>query len=86
MFFYKHSVYQSEARICLSFSQSQPQNILKIWLSKNIEMRKFHDLTHAWQRWVGRGYQNKENLKICTFTANISNLGQPSGQLINFHN
>ena len=30
MFFYKHSVFQSEAGICLSFSQIQPQNMLKI--------------------------------------------------------
>ena len=27
--FYKHSVFQSEARISLSFSQIQPQNMLK---------------------------------------------------------
>ena len=27
-FFYKHGVFQSEARICLSFSQIQPLNIL----------------------------------------------------------
>ena len=32
-FFYKHGVFQSEARICLSFSQSEPQNMLKICLS-----------------------------------------------------
>ena len=36
MFFCKHSVFQSEARICISFSQFQPQNMLKICLSKNI--------------------------------------------------
>ena len=29
-FFYKHSVFQSEAQICLSFSQSEPKNMLKI--------------------------------------------------------
>ena len=45
-FFYKHSVFQSEARICLSFSQSQPQMMLEISLSKNIDKRKFHNLTH----------------------------------------
>ena len=27
MFFYNHSLFQSEARICLNFSQSQPQNM-----------------------------------------------------------
>ena len=32
-FFYKHGVFQSEARICLSFSQIEPQNMLKICLS-----------------------------------------------------
>ena len=32
-FFYKHSVFQAEARICLSFSQIEPQNMLKICLS-----------------------------------------------------
>ena len=47
IFFYKHSVFQSEARIWLSFSQIQSQNMLKICLSKNIEKSKFHDLTHA---------------------------------------
>ena len=46
-FFYKHGVFQSEARICLSFSQLEPQNMLKICLSKNIEKGKFHDLTNA---------------------------------------
>ena len=29
MFFYQHSVFQSEARICLSFSQIESQNMLK---------------------------------------------------------
>ena len=28
LFFYKHSVFQSEARICSSFSQIQPPNML----------------------------------------------------------
>ena len=41
MFFYKHGVFQSEARICLSFSQIQPQNMLKICLSKHIERANF---------------------------------------------
>ena len=67
VFFYKHSVFQSEARICLNFSQIQPQNMLKICLAKNIEKRKFHHLTHAWRVWVGRGYHNEENFEICTF-------------------
>ena len=31
--FFEHSVFQSEARICLSFSQIQPQNMLKMRLS-----------------------------------------------------
>ena len=33
VFFYKHGVFQSEARICLSFSQIEPQNMLKICLT-----------------------------------------------------
>ena len=33
VFFYKHGVFQSEARICLSFSQIEPQNMLRICLS-----------------------------------------------------
>ena len=33
LLFYKHSAFQSEARICLSFSQIEPQNMLKISLS-----------------------------------------------------
>ena len=45
MSFYKHSVFQSEAQICLSYFQIQPQNMLKMCLSKNIEKSKFHDLT-----------------------------------------
>ena len=61
MLFYKHSVFQSEAPISLSFSQIQPQNMLKICLSKNIEKSKFHDLTYGWREGVGRGDQNKEN-------------------------
>ena len=32
-FFYKHGVFQSEARICLSFSQIEPQNMLKVCLT-----------------------------------------------------
>ena len=48
LFFYKHSVFQSEARICLSFSQIEPQNMLKICLPtsegselvKGIKMKK----------------------------------------------
>ena len=51
--FYKHSVFQSETRICLSSSQFQSQNILKICLSKNIQRRKFHDLTYAWEERAG---------------------------------
>ena len=40
-FNYKHSVFQSETRICLSFSQSQPQNMLKIcFTSEGDEMVK----------------------------------------------
>ena len=34
LFFYKHSVFQSEARICLSFSQIEPQNMLILEHSK----------------------------------------------------
>ena len=47
VFIYKHSVFQSEAQICLSFSQIQPRSMLKICLSKNIEKSKIHDLTHG---------------------------------------
>ena len=32
-FFYKHGVFQSEARICLSFSKIEPRNMLKTCLS-----------------------------------------------------
>ena len=45
--FYKHGVFQFEAQICLTFSQIQPQNMLKICLSKNTQKSKFHDLTYA---------------------------------------
>ena len=38
---YKHSAFQSVAQTCLVFSQIQPQNMLKIYLSKNIEKSKF---------------------------------------------
>ena len=40
--------------------------MLKICLSKNIQKSKFPDLTYAWEEWVGKGYQNKENLKFVT--------------------
>ena len=81
MFFLKHSVFQSEARICLSFSEIQPQNMLKICLSKNIQKSKFHGLTYAWGEWVVKGYQNEENFEICTFyIAKITNLGRHLGQ------
>ena len=64
MFFYKHSVFQSKARICLGFSQIQPQNMLKICLSKNIQKSKSHNLAHAWWREIGIGYQYEESLKF----------------------
>ena len=48
-FFYKHSVFQSEARICISFSQIQPQNMPKICLFKNVQKTKFHDFTQYWR-------------------------------------
>ena len=64
---YKHSVFQSEAQTCLIFSQIQPQNMLKVCLSKNIEKSKFRDFTHVLREWVGRGCQNEENIDICTF-------------------
>ena len=67
MFFYKHSVFQSEAQICLSFSEIQPQNMLKLCLSKNIQKSKFHNLTYTWGEWVCKGSQNGENFEICTF-------------------
>ena len=46
-FFYKHSVFQSEARICLSFSQIQPQNMLKICLSKKYNNFNFFFEIHT---------------------------------------
>ena len=86
VFFYKHGVFQSEAQICLSFSQIQPQNMLKICLSKNTQKSKFHYLTHVLGETVGRGYQNEENFEICTFQiAKITKLGQQLGQSINIH-
>ena len=56
--------FQSEARTCfsLSFHKSSLKKTLK---------RKFHDLTHAWREWVGRGYQNEENFEICTLRREI---------------
>ena len=57
--FFKHSVFQSEARICLSFSQIQPQNMLKICLSKNIQKNRFHEMSNVWEEGVGRRYQNE---------------------------
>ena len=85
-FFYKHGVFQYEARKCLSFSQIQPQNMLKICFSKNTQKSKFHYLTHVQGKTVGRGYQNEENFEICTFQiANITDLGRPLGQSISFH-
>ena len=38
--------------------------MLKICLSKNVQKRKFHDLTHAWWVEVCKGYENKEFLKF----------------------
>ena len=67
MFFYRHSVFQPEDRICFSFAQIQPQNMLEIYLSKNIQKRKFHDLTNVWGQGVGRGYQNEKILKFVPF-------------------
>ena len=37
MFFYKHNVFQSEARICLSFSQIQPPVCLKYAYQKHLK-------------------------------------------------
>ena len=37
VFLYKLSVFQSEAWICLRFSWIQPQNMLEICLSKNVQ-------------------------------------------------
>ena len=61
VFFYKHSVFQSEARICLSFSQS-----LKLCL-KYAYLRTFKEDNFMFYsrlgEGVGRGYQNEEILK-----------------------
>ena len=64
MFFYKRSVFQSEAQICLSFSQIQPQNMLKVCLSKNIQKSKFHDLTYAEGSKLVKGFKMKKMLKF----------------------
>ena len=62
--FYMRSVFQSEAQMCLSFPQIEPQNMLKICLSKNIQKINFDDLTQALGEEFGRGYQNEEFLKF----------------------
>ena len=66
-FFYKHSVFQSEAQICLHILQIQPPNMLIICLSKNTQKSKFHDLTYIWGEWVANGSQNGDNFRICSF-------------------
>ena len=38
--------------------------MLKIFLSKNIQKSKFHDLTHTWVDGGGKEYQNEEILKF----------------------
>ena len=48
----------------LKVLQIQPQNMLKMFLSENILKSKFHDLTYAWGKGVGRGHQNEEILKF----------------------
>ena len=55
-----------EARICSSFTQTQPQNILsKIIRYLNISQKsKFHDFTYAWGKCVGKGYQNIEKFAL----------------------
>ena len=63
-FLYKHSVFQSEARICLSFSQIELQNMLKICLSKNIQNNKFYNLTHALEERNGLEYHNEEIFEL----------------------
>ena len=63
----RYSVFQSEARIFLGFSQIKPQNMLEIYLSKNIQKRNLHDLTNVWGQGVGRGYQNEKILKFVPF-------------------
>ena len=40
-FFYKHGVFQSAARICLSFSQIEPQNMLKYAYLKTFKTANF---------------------------------------------
>ena len=41
--------------------------MLKICLSKNIQKGKFYDLTHAWERGVGRGMKMKKFSKVVTY-------------------
>ena len=60
--------------------------MLKMCLSKNIQKSKFHDLTCAWGKWVGKGYKNEKKFEICTFwIAKITNLGQQLGHSISFN-
>ena len=62
--FYKYSYCQSDAQICLDFPKIQPQNMLEICFSKNIQTKKFHALTHTLGEGLGRGYQNEEIFKF----------------------
>ena len=48
---YKHSYFQSV--------QIQPQNMLKICLTKNIQKSKFHNLTYSWGRELVEGIEIK---------------------------
>ena len=67
------------------FHKSSLKYALKHAYLRTLKREKFH-LTHAWRECVGREYQNEENFKMCTlWIDNISNLGQPLEQSINFH-
>ena len=48
----------------LNLSQIQPQNMIKICLSKNIQNSKSHDMTHAWGKGVRTGFQNEKILRF----------------------
>ena len=61
-FFYKCSVFQSEVPIRLSFSQIEPQNMLKYAHLKTLKRANF--MKYAWREWVRKGSKME---KILTF-------------------
>ena len=47
----------------LKFFIIEPQNMLKVCLSKKVQKSKFHHLIHTWGKEVGKGYENEEILE-----------------------